>query len=99
MGSDESSLLPSEDASVWGAEDDLLKSSTTVELPACQAEQNAVDVVGMRDWDLRRIQEQAQVRSVLFHHGRTTEESTEHRTARAIVNACLEKGQDSVDLR
>lgn len=30
---------------------------------------------------------------------RPSEESREHQLARAIVNDCLEKGQDSVDLR
>ncbi|PKY06566.1 leucine rich repeat domain protein [Aspergillus campestris IBT 28561] len=80
MGSDDSgvdSLLPSEDASIWGEE--LLHHSTVGRVG---------DVVP------GEIAAGAQQRVVF----KKVEESREHQLARAIVNDCLEKGQDSVDL-
>jgi hypothetical protein len=79
MGSDEStaeSLLPSEDALMWG--EDLMrnmKSSTSV---AVGNESQTVPQLG----GFKKVQE-----------------PREHQLARTIVNDCLEKGQESVDLR
>lgn len=91
MGSDESgadSLLPSEDASMWGEE--LLKDTGN----------SAVTEIGtgfaMRDSERWTAQGQPWTqRSGL----KKVEEPKEHQAARNIVNECLESGQDSVDLR
>ncbi|KAE8390251.1 hypothetical protein BDV23DRAFT_155766 [Aspergillus alliaceus] len=90
MGSDESgadSLLPSEDASTWG--EDLLKDTGN------SAVSGGAFNVAMRDSDQWRTQgrpwpQRAGLRKVA--------EPTEHQAARTIINECLEKGQDSVDL-
>lgn len=89
MGSDEStaeSLLPSEDALMWG--EDLMrnmKSSTSV------GAGNESQMGAMSSQSGQTVPQLAVFRKV--------EEPREHQLARTIVNDCLEKGQDSVDLR
>lgn len=92
MGSDESlveSLLPSEDASSWG--DDLFKSvqDSTV------AKDTPEPALIRNSTPRLRPQAVAQSRTAF----RRVEESQEHQLARAVVDDCLERGQDSVDLR
>ncbi|KAJ5137456.1 uncharacterized protein N7443_010251 [Penicillium atrosanguineum] len=89
MGSDESlaeSSLPSEDGPAWG--EDLLKS--------------VLDPQGQGRFPLESstlraptpVQAQSRPIPVFIKDG----ESEEHRIAKAIVNNCLEKGEDSIDL-
>lgn len=87
MGSDESvaeSSLPSEDASVWG--EDFLKPvldpSVKGESPFEPSIATAPLVVPARP------------QPVIMG----SEEPQEHHLAREVVNDCLEKGQDSIDL-
>ena len=87
MGSDEStadSLLPSEDASNWG--DDFLKTvlepRTNGNLPRGLAEP--------------RVSSLSSVSTTPIMKG--PHEAEEHQFARAVINDCLEKGEDSVDL-
>jgi hypothetical protein len=49
----------------------------------------------------RSINEVGQVAGPIFaaRNIRNVDESQEHRNARAMVNECLEKGQESIDLR
>ncbi|BCR85392.1 leucine-rich repeat domain-containing protein [Aspergillus chevalieri] len=109
MGSDESlveSLLPSEDAPI---SEDFFKNVRNSNPGIPKKEPEEVDaapfapaapgpesVLGMDRGPISRPQPQvvAQPR-VAF---RRVVESQEHQLARAIVNDCLEKGQDSVDL-
>ena len=97
MGSDESlveSLLPSEDAPTWG--DDFFKNVRNA--TAVGGEEEAPEpVLGMDRGPVLRPQPQAVMQPRVGF--RKAEESREHQLARAIVNDCLEKGQDSVDLR
>lgn len=86
MGSDESaaeSLLPSEDASTWG--EDLLKNALDSQATGITANTTSL-IKG----------------PMLVPHHRAAfkgpEESAEQRYARDVVNDCLEKGQDSIDL-
>lgn len=107
MGSDESfaeSLLPSEDAPI---SEDFLKDVRNSNPRVSRKEEDAApfgfaapgpqSVLGMDRGPISRPQPQmvAQPR-VAF---RRVVESQENQLARAIVNDCLEKGQDSVDLR
>lgn len=89
MGSDESlaeSSLPSEDGPGWG--EDLLKS--------------VLDPQGKGRFPLESsilraptpIQAQSRPISVFVKDG----ETEEHRIAKEIINNCLEKGEDSIDL-
>lgn len=109
MGSDESlveSLLPSEDAPCSG--EDFFKNVRTSEAAKKQdGEEDAApahvpaaapeSLLGMDRGPISRPQPQAVAQPrVAF---RRVVEPKEHQLARAIVNDCLEKGQDSVDLR
>jgi hypothetical protein len=94
MGSDEStaeSLLPSEDALMWG--EDLMRNM-----------QNSTSA-GMgnegQTGAIRSESGNSQLRQTVPQPGgfRKVEEPREHQLAKTIVNDCLEKGQDSVDLR
>ncbi|GIJ99316.1 hypothetical protein Aspvir_001446 [Aspergillus viridinutans] len=93
MGSDEStaeSLLPSEDALMWG--EDLMrnmKSST----PAGVGDEGQMGAISSQSGNLRLRQAVPQPGGF-----RKVVEPREHQLARTIVNDCLEKGQDSVDL-
>lgn len=109
MGSDESfaeSLLPSEDAPI---SEDFFKNvrNSNPRVPKKEQDEDAApfgfaapgreSVLGMDRGPISRPQPQvvAQPRMAF----RRVVESQEHQLARAIVNDCLEKGQDSVDLR
>ncbi|KAA8647242.1 hypothetical protein EYZ11_004742 [Aspergillus tanneri] len=86
MGSDESSaesLLPPEDASTWG--EDLLQDTRNT----------VVRGMDMLLWKSKPQSYTTTQQRVVF---RKTEEPKEHQLARTIINDCLEKGQDSVDL-
>lgn len=90
MGSDESiaeSSLPSEDASNWG--EDLLKTVLDPRAPSKVA--NAPSLV--KPAGLASIS--VQPRPVILQGPVETEE---HKYAKAVINECLEKGDDSVDL-
>jgi predicted metal-dependent phosphotriesterase family hydrolase len=91
MGSDESgadSLLPSEDASNWG--DEFLKDTSNTTVTGGGAD---ISVTDSGRWE-------AQGQPWMQRPGlKKVEEPREHQAARAIVNECLESGQDSVDLR
>ncbi|KAJ5888446.1 hypothetical protein N7495_008487 [Penicillium taxi] len=84
MGSDESgaSLLPSEDASNWG--EDLLKSVLDP------------NVAGKFPLQGTSASTASPVPPTPVMKG--LHESEEHRYARAVVNECLEKGKESIDL-
>lgn len=94
MGSDEStaeSLLPSEDALIWG--EDLMRNM-----------QNSTSVGVGSEGQMGALSSQSgnsELRQTASQPGgfRKVEEPREHQLARTIVNDCLEKGQDSVDLR
>ncbi|KAB8075360.1 hypothetical protein BDV29DRAFT_108505 [Aspergillus leporis] len=90
MGSDESgadSLLPSEDASNWG--DEFLKDTSNTTVTGGGAD---ISVTDSGRWE-------AQGQPWMQRPGlKKVEEPREHQAARAIVNECLESGQDSVDL-
>lgn len=97
MGSDESSAeafsLSSEDASSCGEE--FLRNTAN-----SGPEKRGQSLLGINngDADARRGPQHGPIfqrRTVL----RRTEEPKEHQVARDIVNECLDKGQDSVDLR
>lgn len=86
MGSDESaadSLLPS-DSSTWG--DDLLKNVLDPRVNGKSAQESSQPAVSVASPVLPV--------SISKDH----RESEEHRYARAVVNDCLEKGDDSIDL-
>jgi hypothetical protein len=86
MGSDESgaeSLLPSEDGSAWG--EDLRKSVLD---PRKAASSTAL----VMDTDTESAP--TQMRGLF----REIEESEEHQYARKVVNDCLDKGHESIDL-
>ncbi|KAJ5693070.1 hypothetical protein N7462_002493 [Penicillium macrosclerotiorum] len=86
MGSDESvaeSLLPSEDASTWG--EDLLKTVLDPRAPGKSP------IPPMLPSTLSKVQPRPMV-------VQGPVESEEHQYARAVINDCLEKGEDSVDL-
>ncbi|OJJ51365.1 hypothetical protein ASPZODRAFT_12197 [Penicilliopsis zonata CBS 506.65] len=87
MGSDESSFLPSDNAPAWG--EDLLKNigETAGTTTTTIAQQGGLS----SDNDFKST---VATRATF----KKAEEPREHRLARAIVNECLEKGQDSVDL-
>jgi hypothetical protein len=90
MGSDESiaeSSLPSEDASTWG--EDLLK--TVLDPRAPSKVSNAPSLFKASD----TVSTTVQPRPVIFQG---PFESEEHKYAKAVINDCLEKGDDSVDL-
>jgi hypothetical protein len=90
MGSDESiaeSSLPSEDASNWG--EDLLK--TVLDPRAPSKVSNAPLLVKPSD-----IQSASMQPRPIILQGPV--ESEEHKYAKAVINDCLEKGDDSVDL-
>jgi hypothetical protein len=90
MGSDESiaeSSLPSEDASNWG--EDLLK--TVLDPRAPSKVSNAPSLV--KAFDMPAVP--VQTRPVILQG---PVESEEHKYAKAVINECLEKGDDSVDL-
>lgn len=87
MGSDESiaeSSLPSEDALNWG--EDLLK--TVLDSRAQSKAFNVPSLVKAPDTPV-------QPRPVILQG---PVESEEHKYAKAVINDCLEKGDDSVDL-
>ncbi|EAL87342.1 hypothetical protein KXW98_002211 [Aspergillus fumigatus] len=93
MGSDEStaeSLLPSEDASIWG-EDLMRNMQTSTSAGACSERQMGAASSQPANSQLRPTVSQPR-------GPRKVEEPREHQLARTIVNDCLEKGQDSVDL-
>ncbi|OOQ83077.1 Leucine Rich Repeat domain protein [Penicillium brasilianum] len=90
MGSDESiaeSSLPSEDASNWG--EDLLK--TVLDPRAPSKVSNAPSLFKASD----TVSTTVQPRPVI---SLGPVESEEHKYAKAVINDCLEKGDDSVDL-
>ncbi|KAJ5198809.1 uncharacterized protein N7459_008632 [Penicillium hispanicum] len=86
MGSDEStaeSLLPSEDASAWG--EDLLKT--------------VLDPKATGKYPQGLALPKATAAPVLpLPIWKGLHESEQHKFARAVVNDCLEKGEDSIDL-
>lgn len=88
MGSDESgaeSLLTSEDSPAWG--EDLLKTVLDPRAPG----RAATDLPFSRG----PVPIPALPRQIVVNG---TEESEEHRFARKVVNDCLEKGEESIDL-
>ena len=98
LGSDESlggsSFLASEDAPGWG--EDLFKNAWSSTSAAAAAEERHVpDAVPEPNSMMRAQQATVQLRAAF----KRVEEPQEYQLARAIVNDCLEKGQDSVDLR
>lgn len=109
MGSDESfaeSLLPSEDAPI---SEEFFKNvrNSNPRVPKKEQDEDAVpfafaapgpeSALGMDRGPISKPQPQVVTQPrVAF---RRVFESQEHQLARAIVNDCLEKGQDSVDLR
>lgn len=91
MGSDESlaeSSLPSEDGLAWG--EDLLKSVLDPQGKGRSPLESSLS----RSPAPARVQAQPRPMSVLIKDG----ESEEHRIAKEIINNCLEKGEDSIDL-
>lgn len=99
LGSDESfgassSFLASEDAPNWG--DELFKNVRNSTSAAAAAEERHVpSAVPEPNSMMRAQQATVQLRAAF----KRVEEPREYQLARAIVNDCLEKGQDSVDLR
>ncbi|KAF7125940.1 hypothetical protein CNMCM5793_002299 [Aspergillus hiratsukae] len=88
MGSDEStaeSLLPSEDALMWG--EDLMRNMKS---PTAVGLGNEGQSSATSSQSGQTVPQLGAFRKV--------EEPREHQLARTIVNDCLEKGQDSVDL-
>lgn len=89
MGSDESlaeSSLPSEDGPAWG--EDLLKSVLDPQVKG---------MFPLGSSTLKAptpVQAQSRPMPVFVKDG----ESEEHRIAKEIINNCLEKGEDSIDL-
>lgn len=93
MGSDESvaeSLLPSEDAPNWG--EDLLK---TVLDPHAKGKSPIEPSVAMASPLGPLVSARPQP---VIAASEISEELREHIFAREIVNDCLEKGNDSIDL-
>lgn len=91
MGSDESgaeSLLLSEDASAWG--EDLIKSARDTNAAVGKGTENGSSLLR---------QQYQSITGQPCNAFRKVEELDEHRLAREVVNDCLEKGQDCVDLR
>lgn len=99
LGSDESfgassSFLASEDAPNWGEE--LFKNVRNSTSAAAAAEERHVPSAVPEPNSMMRAQQATfQLRAAF----KRVEEPREYQLARAIVNDCLEKGQDSVDLR
>lgn len=98
LGSDESfgasSFLGSEDGPSWG--DELFKNVRNSTSAAAAAEERHVpSAVPEPNSMMRAQQATVQLRAAF----KRVEEKREYQLARAIVNDCLEKGQDSVDLR
>lgn len=93
MGSDESGVespLLSSEASNWG-EDLMLPTNRPNLLTVRKGVEHKANCPGQL-----ASASQGQQQRVGF---RKVEESREHQLARAVVNDCLEQGQDSVDLR
>lgn len=98
LGSDESlggsSFLASEDAPGWG--EDLFRNARSSTAATAAAEERHVpDAVPEPNSMMRAQQATVQLRAAF----KRVEEPQEYQLARAIINDCLEKGQDSVDLR
>lgn len=91
MGSDESlaeSSLPSEDGSAWG--EDLLKSVLDPQGKGRSPLESSLSGSPAP----APVQAQSRPMPVLIKDGG----SEEHRIAKEIINNCLEKGEDSIDL-